>query len=163
MLNNYLELIEKEINKKIFQEELKRKDFRSLSERLMKIFNKCYNTDGYVDRQMLDNDSDQGYVFAPGIIKSKKTGEYNLALLDISLNDGGEHMNTLVFVEDDIVSLHGKEKLPEKYKHLLVYDYMPLIYIHGDHHIDYNDYSMFIEAGIITEEELEEIKKDYDN
>lgn len=158
MLDKYLELIEKEMEKKVFQKELKRKDFKKLSERLLKIFNKSYKTEGYVDSFMLDNDKDQGYIFAPGLIKSKKTGEINLALLDISLNDGGEHFGTLVFVENDLIKLHG-EDLEDKYKYLLVYDYMPLIYIDGDHHVDYSDFSMLIEAGITTEEEIKKMQE----
>lgn len=151
MLDNYLESIEKEMKKKVFQKELKNKDFKSLSERLIKIFNKAYKTDCYIDYHMVNNEKDEGYIYAPGIIKSKETGEFNLVLLDISLNDGGEHFNTLVFVENDLIKLHGEE-LDDKYKHLLIYDYMPFIYVQGDHHIDYDDHSMLLEAGVIVEE-----------
>ena len=78
------------------------------------------------------------FVCVPGVIKSRKSGKTVLALLDISIEDGGEHFGTQILSQVGVLDLHGQEGLNAVItaELFMPYDYWYTVHIPGDHHVN---------------------------
>lgn len=83
-------------------------------------------------------DGNHEMVCVPGIIKNQNTGRTALALLDISVEDGGEHFGTQALTMIGALDVHGQEGLTAEITAdlFLPYDYWYTVHIPCDHHVN---------------------------
>ena len=108
------------------------KERRRFSSMLVDIFNYVYDSRGYIDYEHCKEDN--GYVIVPAIITVKKSGVKYVGLVQLSLEDRGEHISTAIFSKDGLI----EEDDMTIYEIIGEYNYRPIITVAKDHHVDYD-------------------------
>jgi hypothetical protein len=128
-INEYFNLINDEVIDKFDFKKMNDKEvFDNLKNKTKELFGQVYGT---YEIDFHDCFDDEGFAFVPAIIETEK-GKTYVGLVELSIEDSGEHYDTIFFTDKGIVYQH---ELKEKgIADVVPYNYKTLVDVIGDIH-----------------------------